>query len=93
MTRMSDCMNDIKNKTVYESLKSQFMKKFPALGSWLENTFSVNIDKEADGADDEQTKENVIDCLQRKVVMMVKEEDENRKNLEQRLHQAKRNGD
>ena len=93
MTRMSDYMNDIKNKTGYESLKSQFMKKFPALGTRPENSSSVYIGNEPEGTDEEQPKENEIDCLKRKVVTMEKEVEENRKNLEQRLHQAKRNGD
>ena len=87
MKRMSEYMHELKIKTGYESLKAQYMQKYPALGP--KNT---NINEQMD---EEVTVENPdeIANLNEKIVHIEKEADETRKSFEQRLHQAKRNGD
>lgn len=87
MKRMSEYMHELKIKTGYESLKSQYMQKYPALGSNNKNN-NEHMDNDASTENSDE-----IANFNEKVVCIEKEAEENRKALEQRLHQARRNGD
>ena len=57
----------LKKKTGYESLKVQYMKKFPTLGLQDKNLCTMN-ENEAEGVDDEVQAEltNEVDIFERK---------------------------
>ena len=93
MTRMADYMTDVKVKTGYESLKTQYMKKYPVLGQKNNDVVLNPSEDENECSDDTDDAFNELANLKEKVVLMEKEYDENRKCLEQRLHQTKRNSD
>ena len=92
MTRMSDYMLELKNKIGYESLKSQYMQKYPALGPNVRSNFTSPSDQQMENDDSTQSSDEV-DSLNEKIDILEKEATETKKNLEQCLHQAKRSGD
>ena len=85
-------MSEVKSNIGYESLKSQYMRKYPMLGQNTPNNLE-SVDDESEELNSDPQNDNEVVELKEKLSVMEKEHDENRKNLEQRLHQAKRNSD
>ena len=92
---MSDYMSDVKCKTGYESLKSQHMKKYLVLGQKTDDIVLTPLDDHNDCGDDtdDAFEAGELANLREKLTSMEKEHEDNRKCLEQRLHQTKRNSD
>ena len=70
MKRMSEYMHELKIKTGYESLKSQYMQKYPALGSNNKNN-NEHMDNDASTENSDE-----IANFNEKVVCIEKEAEE-----------------
>ena len=79
-------------KIGYESLKMQYMQKYPALGPNDRNSnpqSNQRMDERDDSAqttDDSSQTTDEVNSLNQRIVCLEKEAEESKKNLEQRLH-------
>ena len=92
---MAEYMTDVMSKTGYESLKSQYMKKYPVLGQKTDTCAMNSPEDVIDGGEesDDAFDKSEVANLKEKMTSMEREYDDNRKCLEQRLHQTKRTSD
>ena len=93
MTRMADYMSEVRTKIGYESLKTQYLKKYPVLGNQSGKSVLAPPNEEIDEHEENSDvfDESELSKMKEKVISMEKEYEDSKKCLEQRLHQTKRN--